>query len=219
MSPRRLAELAAGTAIAIIVCVWLVDRPMAEFAHAVLLPHRGWFAKLTHIVDPLPVIAGLICAGYVLSALSGVFPGPRGRLALRLSIALLVAIFLKDGLKGIAGRSWPETWTDDNLSYIRDGIYGFFPFRGFNGTRAFQAFPSGHLTAISVTCVGLALAFPHWKWLAPVPIALVAVGMIGSDYHWVSDLIGGGALGAAVALAAHRLGTIFEESVARGSER
>lgn len=219
LTSRQIAGLGAGAGVAIALCFWLVDRPVASLAHEVLLPHRGVFDTFTHIVDPLPVIAWLICAGYVLLALGGVLPGPRGRLALRLAIALLVAVFLKDGLKGITGRSWPETWTNDNLSYIRDGIYGFFPWRGFNGTREFQAFPSGHLTVISVTVVGLALAFPRWKWLAAVPIVLVAVGMIGSNYHWVSDLIGGGALGAAVALAAHRLGKAFEESSKRVSNR
>ena len=78
--------------------------------------------------------------------------------------------------------------------------------RGFNGTRAFQAFPSGHLTAISATAVSLSLLCPRWRWLAPVPIALVAIGMIGSNYHWLSDQIAGTALGAGVALAVHRLG-------------
>lgn len=197
---------------AMVLSYWLIDRPAAQFAHSVTLPYRGWFDAVTHIVDPLPVLAGLVCLTCAVQALAGVYPGPRGRIALRLALALIVAIYLKDGIKGLAGRAWPETWTNGNLSYIRDGVYGFFPMRGFNGTRAYQAFPSGHATAISAAAVGLALLFPRWKWLAPLAIGLVAIGMVGANYHWVSDLIGGAALGSAVALAAHRLGIAFEES-------
>jgi membrane-associated phospholipid phosphatase len=139
--------------------------------------------------------------------LFGVRPGPRGMTALRIALAILVAIALKEQLKFLFGRTWPETWTNNNPSYIRDGIFGFFPLQGWgSGGRAYHAFPSGHMTMISVAAVSIALNWPRWKWAAVVPIALVAIGMIGANYHWVSDLIAGTSLGAAVAIAAHRQG-------------
>ena len=97
--------------------------------------------------------------------------------------------------------------SNNNPSYIRDGVFGFFPLQGWgSGGRGYHSFPSGHMTMVSVAAVSVALNWPRFRWFAIVPVALVAVGMVGANYHWVSDLIAGSCLGAAVAGAAHRLG-------------
>jgi len=189
----------------VLVCVAFVDRPVADYAHASLRANKI-FDAMTHIVDPIPVYAGVVTGVYALAALFGVKPGPRGMIALRIAIAILVAIALKEQLKFMFGRTWPETWTNNNPSYIKDGVYGFFPMKGWGAGRAYHAFPSGHMTAISVAAVSVALNWPRLRWLMTVPVAIVAVGMIGANYHWVSDLIAGAFLGAGVAVAAHRLG-------------
>ena len=196
----------ATVLVLVVLSIAFVDRPVAVYAHSVLRVHEPFFAALTHFVDPIPVAAGLICGGYVVAALFGHRPGPCGRVALRIAITVLIAVALKEQIKVLAGRTWPETWTANNPSYIKDGIYGFFPLQGlWTGGRAYHSFPSGHMTAISAAAVSLALILPRWCWLAPIPVALVAIGMIGTNYHWVSDLIAGTALGSAVALASHRL--------------
>ena len=196
--------------VSVLICIAYVDRPVAGYAHAYLrVNEAAIYMPLTHIVDPIPVYAGLIAGVYAIAALFGVRPGPRGTVALRIALAILVAIALKEQLKFLAGRTWPETWTNNNPSYIKDGVYGFFPMTGWfagNAGRGYHSFPSGHMTAISVAMVSVALDWPRWKWIAPIPVALVAIGMIGANYHWVSDLIAGAFLGTAVALAAHRLG-------------
>ena len=196
--------------VSVLLCIALVDRPVADYAHAYLRVYETTIYKpLTQIADPVPVYAGIVTGAYAIAALFGVRPGPRGTVALRIALAILVAIALKEQLKFLAGRTWPETWTSNNPSYIKDGVYGFFPMKGWfaaNAGRGYHAFPSGHMTAISVAMVSLALNWPRWKWLAPIPVALVAIGMIGANYPWVSDLIAGTFLGTAVALAAHRLG-------------
>jgi membrane-associated phospholipid phosphatase len=195
----------AGYVGAIVGSIAFIDRPVAETAHAVWRAYPV-FEAMTHIVDPIPVFAGLVTGGYTLAALFGVRPGPRGVVALRIAIAVLVAIALKEQLKFVFGRTWPETWTNNNPSYIKDGVYGFFPMKGWGTGRAYHAFPSGHMTAISVAAVSVALNWPRLRWVIPVPVLAVAIGMIGANFHWVSDLIAGVGLGAAVAIAAHRLG-------------
>ena len=205
MSVAQVAGVFGLAAAVTLVSIAWVDRPVAVWAHGSLEPYRSLFVALTHIVDPIPVIAGGACLVYAVLALCGYTPGPRGRVALRIALAVVVAIYLKDGLKGLAGRSWPETWTAGNPSYFRDGVYGFFPWQGFNGTRAFQAFPSGHMTAVSSGAVGFALAYPRWRMLALAAVVAVAVGLVGADFHWVSDVIAGTLLGSSVALAAYRV--------------
>ena len=202
---QTVALVFAAYVGAILGSIAFIDRPVAETAHAVWRAYPA-FEAMTHLVDPIPVLAGLATGGYVVAALFGVRPGPRGVVALRIALAVLVAIALKEQLKFVFGRTWPETWTNNNPSYIKDGVYGFFPFKGFGTGRAYHAFPSGHMTAISVAAVSVALNWPRLRWVMPLPVLMAAVGMIGANFHWVSDLIAGTGLGAAVAVAAHRLG-------------
>ena len=196
-----------------LLSVAVIDRPVADYAHAVLRAHeKDVYGPLTHIVDPIPVIAGLTTGAYALAALFGIRPSARGWTALRIALAVLVAFALKDQLKFVMGRTWPETWTNNNPSYIKDGVFGFFPTISWgNAGRAYHSFPSGHMTMISVASVSLALTFPRWRWFAILPIALVAIGLAGANYHWISDMIAGTFLGSAVAVAAHRLGRYAQE--------
>lgn len=194
-------------AASVLLSIAFLDRPVADFAHSVLRPHAGWFSALTHVVDPVPVAAGLTAGGFALHVLLGGKVGPRGWLILRVALAVLAAIALKEQLKVLFGRTWPETWTANNPSYIRDGVYGFFPLKGlWTGSRAYHAFPSGHMTAISAAAMSAALIWPRWRWLAALPVVLVAIGMLGANYHWLSDLIAGAFLGAGVAVAAAWVG-------------
>lgn len=209
-----------GIQAAMLVCLVLtvlsiaaIDRPIADYSHAHWRVNQTFFSAMTKIVDPVPVYAGLVTGGYVIAALFGIRPGPKGMIALRIALAILVAITLKEQIKFLAGRTWPETWTNNNPSYIKDGVYGFFPMKGWGSLgRGYHAFPSGHMTMIAVASVSVALNWPHLRWLMTIPVAIVAIGMVGANYHWVSDLIAGAFLGAAVALAAHRLGTATNPS-------
>jgi membrane-associated phospholipid phosphatase len=186
-----------------------VDRPVADYSHGLSADTRRTFIALTHIVDPLPLLAGVLTGGMIVASLMGYRPGARGIAALRIALAILVVMALKEQLKVFTGRTWPETWTNNNPSYIKDSIYGFFPLKSWlveGGSRAYHSFPSGHMALIAVTCVSIALAWRPFARAAALPILAVAVGLIGANYHWVSDIIAGTALGAAVAVAAQRVG-------------
>jgi len=201
-----------------LLAIVFIDRPVADFAHSVLRvggKEQPFYRMLTDIPDLIPAIAGLITAWYAIGLLFGAKPGPRGRIALQIALAVLVAIAIKEQLKVLTGRTWPETWTNNNPSYIKDGVFGFFPLKSLfaeNVGRGYHAFPSGHMTIIAVAMVSLALNIRWFAWIVPVPIALVAIGMIGCNYHWVSDLIFGTFLGAAVALGAYRLARLQQSA-------
>jgi membrane-associated phospholipid phosphatase len=205
---RVVVSAIAACFILVVFCIAFVDRPVADHAHAIWRINEPFYKALTQIVDPVPWYAATVASGYLVAFLLGVRPGPRGAIALRIAIAILIALALKEQFKFLAGRTWPETWTANNPSYIKDGVYGFFPLKGLagGGGRAYHAFPSGHMTIISAAAWSVALNWPRLKWLMPIPVALVAIGMVGANYHWVSDLIAGTFLGTAVAVAAHRFG-------------
>ena len=167
---------------------------MADWTHGLHRP--PWCVWLTWIADvPAPAaVAALVCAG--IAWLCGWRPAGPGRLPLLVCLTTLAAVEAKDVLKFAFGRQWPETWVNNNPSWIGTHAYGFHPFHGGAG---WASFPSGHTTAITAPCAAL---WPHARrWrpaLAALP-CLVAVGLIGADFHFLSDCIAGAALGAASA--------------------
>jgi membrane-associated phospholipid phosphatase len=192
--PPRTALIATAAGLAsLLLCIFLLDRPISTWSHDVL-HHPQWCKALTWLADiPVPLsVAGL--AGAFVAFLSGWRPGPAGRLFLAICIGTLFAEAMKDSLKYAFGRPWPETWVNDNPSWIGSHSFGFRPFHGGAG---FASFPSGHTTLITAPC---AVVWRHARRLHPVCIALpllVAIGLIGCDYHFLSDCIAGALLGIA----------------------
>jgi membrane-associated phospholipid phosphatase len=188
---------------ALVLLFLFVDRPAATWAHAAFgeAGHgevaKRVFIALTHIVDPfVPLaVAGLFLSGAALATGRGRVFAERALFAA--CAATLAAIAAKDWLKFAFGRLWPETWVNGNPSWIADGAYGFTPFHGGAG---WASFPSGHMTVITVPFAVLALARPAWRWAAAVAPVLVALGLYGADYHFLSDILAGTLLGAACAL-------------------
>ncbi len=179
--------------VLVLLCIAFVDRDAATLSHADFAGRNGVFISLTHIVDPIPPLAVLGFAGAGIAVLLGWRPGPVGRALIACCLAVLVAIAIKDELKYAFGRLWPETWVDNNPSWIHDGAYGFFPFHGRQG---WFSFPSGHTTLITAPVAALWGRLPRWRPVLAIPVALVMVGLFGADYHFVGDMVAGLYLGA-----------------------
>lgn len=179
------------TALAVVVCYLWVDRPLALLAHA-HNAQREAFASLTHIPDllnPLSVIAFIVFGLWALSGRPMVKAVTASALA---SISLIVAEATKMQLKFAFGRYWPDTWVQNNPSFIRDGAYGFNPFHGGPG---YASFPSGH-TAVTCAVISVVwIMFPKLRLPGTLIVLAVAVGLIGANYHFLSDVIAGGFVG------------------------
>jgi membrane-associated phospholipid phosphatase len=185
---------AGSFAIMIIVVAlsyaWL-DRPIAVYAHAEFhgIKALPW---LTFIPECLAILALAIfvvmgwrvALGRHLSRIESVF--------LVCGVSLAVAVAIKDQLKFVFGRTWPETWINNNPSLIRNNVYGFNPFHGGLG---YSSFPSGHTTAICAVMSVLWICYPKFRVIYVLLIAAVGIGLIGADYHFVSDVVAGGFLG------------------------
>jgi membrane-associated phospholipid phosphatase len=170
--------------------VWL-DRPIAVYVHAEFHGVKA-LPWLTFIPECLAVIAVAIfivmgwrvAVGRHLSKVESVF--------LVCGVSLTVAVAIKDQLKFAFGRTWPETWINNNPSLIRNNVYGFNPFHGGAG---YSSFPSGHTTAICAVMSVLWICYPKFRAIYGLLIAAVAIALIGADYHFLSDVIAGGFLG------------------------
>ncbi|HEY1856251.1 phosphatase PAP2 family protein [Acidocella sp.] len=169
---------AATLAVTVVLCMLFVDRPVAEFfaEHRVLRPVFQACAVPSLFSLPL---AALFLLYTLVRKLRGA--GAVNRLYLAASVATLAGTAAKDELKWLIGRPWPDTW-------LYDGIYNFHPLAM---STLYGGFPSGHTAYIAAPLCVLWTKMPRYRWLWGGLIGLVMVGLVGADYHFVADVLGG----------------------------
>src|SRR5215213_1466953 len=202
---RRTLRLSIVTliccTIAVVVCYYFVDRPVAFFVH----DHRiARFEELRWLTEPPPLVQSWAPLLLVLLGVRRAF-GPWRRWQHVLFIAcvsLIVADQFRQSVGDLFGRYWPETWHDDNPSLIGNGAYGFHLFQVGDDV---GSFPSGH----SARIVGFASVFwltmPRSRGICALIAIPMLLALIGMNYHFVSDVIAGSVLGGIVGAWAARL--------------
>lgn len=190
---RSIAALAVG-AVLIGVCYVWVDRPVAFLVHDHPLPGRAELIWITKIDDLLVTAAPVVLIAVVVTLAFRPLTYWQDAL-LAIALALIVSAAIAEGMKPLFGRTWPETWVDNNPSLIGDGTYGFHPLR--TGV-AYTSFPSGHTTAIFAAVSILWAAYPRLvpRLICAALAALVVVALVVNNYHFVSDTIAGALIGA-----------------------
>ena len=199
--PRRLDPLRAGApgwlasglgcAVAVRGCVALVDRPVAVFFSHGLGPE-----ELGPLLEQMPALLPLAVVGFALAIAWAAWRGPAmRRLAIRLAVvagAYALAVAAKGVAKPLFGRSWPQSWGPDSLSYLGDGAYGFHP---FHVSLSYGSFPSGHMCATMAMVVAAWAAWPGlWRLWGAVAAGMAGL-LVGFDFHFVSDVLAGAWLG------------------------
>jgi membrane-associated phospholipid phosphatase len=176
------------------LCYFLVDRPVAFAVHD---NDVSQFTVLKWLTYPPPVVEAWVPAVLaVLMVRRACWPLRHWERALLAAcISLVLAETFRHSLAFVFGRTWPETWVEDNPSLIRDGAYGFHLFRG--GVR-YASFPSGHTARTLGAAAVFWVACPRWRWACVLASVAVPVGLVGMDYHFVSDVIAGGFVGGVV---------------------
>ena len=188
-----LVAVLLGT-ILVALCYWFVDRPVSFFVHDhgfaryTILEWLDYPPPILQAWTPVVLVALMIRRAW----------GPFMRWELTLiaaGISVILADQFKQSLAIVAGRTWPETWMEDNPSLIRDGVSNFNP---LHGGRGYESFPSGHTARTLAAAAVFWIAYPRWRWAAVAASLAVAVGLIGMNYHFVGDVVAGGFIGALV---------------------
>jgi membrane-associated phospholipid phosphatase len=202
-TPQRWWIAFGLVAVMVAVSYALLDRPIALFAHEHLAPYKI-FIRLTHIPEAFAAIAAVILVVLGVRSLSGRPLARWQTVAVTWSVSVFTATAIKNQLKVVFGRTWPETWTLDNPSLMHDNAYGFnlfhVPHYGW-----YESFPSGHTAAICAAAGVLWICYPRWRILYALFVVLVVIGLIGSNFHFLGDIIAGGFLGVSIAIVAVRL--------------
>jgi membrane-associated phospholipid phosphatase len=187
---RWFATLAGIAAAAAVAFQWL-DRPISTFAHVHFQQHRE-FETLTHIPDPFIPAAIVIFVAVGIYVLAGRGLAKPCSTALLCALSAIVAEAAKSQLKYIFGRTWPDTWVQNNPSFIHDNVYGF---NFFHGGAGYASFPSGHMSLTGAVISVLWIAYPKFRPLYAMIALAVVVGLLGANYHFLSDVIAGGFVG------------------------
>ncbi len=175
---RGLLAFAAALVVATVLCIFFVDKPVAQFMRA----NQG--LRLLFQACAAPSLLALPGAGiYLLYAAAQRLRGRAagGRTWLVASVAVLAGTAAKDELKWMFGRPWPGSW-------IQYGDYRFHP---FINSVFYGSFPSGHTTYIAAPLCVLWVLLPRYRLVWGGIIAMVMAGLVAANYHFVGDVLAG----------------------------
>jgi|GEM_PF-499233 len=189
----------APVALATYYCVIYLDIPVARFIWRYLYASKAWSRYTSSLPDNLLMLVVCVTAGS-----AALF---RHRVARRhgvdapalgykmLAIAAPAAFLAKSLLKLVFGRINTREWLPAPQEYV---------FQWFAADERHSGFPSGHMVVVT------ALAAVVWRFhprCRPVCLALLlflALALIATDYHFVSDVIAGAYAGLVVEAGAWR---------------
>ncbi len=199
----RTLIITALCVVAVLICYFWIDRPMAFFVYQ---HHINTFQVFRWFTYPPPEVqnwSALVLTILVVRRTWGPFLRWQ-KVLLVACLSLIVADDFRISLGDVFGRYWPETWTHNNLSLIGTGTYGFHPFQRGDDI---GSFPSGHACRILGFAGVWLIAMPRSRTVQIVVMVLcvpMLVSLVAMNYHFVSDVIAGSVLGALVATyAAH----------------
>jgi membrane-associated phospholipid phosphatase len=171
-----------------VIASWLwLDQPIVFFVHRNVTV-KALFIWLQRLPVALPVVSLFILAWCGFWSLMGRPLSRIQRVALACTISFVTTNLISNQLKYAFGRTWPDTWIENNPSLIQNGVFGFNPFHGGIG---FAAFPSGHAAGLCSMMAVLWWAYPTWRPIYIACVVATAIGLIGANYHFLSDVLAG----------------------------
>ncbi len=177
--------------VSVVLCYFFVDRKLVLFFHE----HSFRRFRIIHYIQDLPVYLLYLCPLLLLYGLIQLIRKQQttwNLFCLVVPLSLLFSALIKPYFKLPFGHYWPETFKNNNPSFIHNQAYGFHPFqRGI----AYESFPSGHCLMIFCFAALCIYYYPQLKWLWLTCCMLVILGLVLLNYHFLSDIIAGSYIG------------------------
>jgi membrane-associated phospholipid phosphatase len=201
---NRTIIITASCIVAVLICYFWIDRPVAFFVYHHGIDKIPIFRWLTYPPPEVQNWSALALTILIVRRAWG--PFLRWQKALFVAcLSLIVADDFRISLGDVCGRYWPNTWTHDNPSLIGTGVYGFHPFQRGDDV---GSFPSGHAARILAFSAVWMIAMPRSRTVQLLVFVLSAsmlVSLVAMNYHFVSDVIAGSVLGGIIAMYAAQL--------------
>jgi membrane-associated phospholipid phosphatase len=192
---RRTLIITAVCILAVLICYFWIDRPVAFFVYDHHINKIEVFRWFTYPPPEVQNWSALMLTILVLRRAWGPFLRWQ-KVLLVACVSLIVADDFRISLGDVFGRYWPQTWTHDNPSLIGTGTYGFHPFQRGDDI---GSFPSGHAARIFGFATVWMIAMPTSRVAATLICAPMLLSLVAMNYHFVSDVIAGSVLGVIVA--------------------
>lgn len=177
------------TIAAVVLCVCYLDRPICLLANSIFgqFIWIGDFKRTPNFFDPLALFL------FALFLWRRLVRRPTGKLDVACILgdgSLLLTHYISDKLKYVFARTYPKYGSP---SFIHDGAYSFNFFRPGHD---YLSFPSGHAAAVGAILSILWIFYPRFRVLYALTAIGFSVVLVATNYHFLSDVIGGGFLGA-----------------------
>jgi membrane-associated phospholipid phosphatase len=195
--------------LASISVVWL-DKPIAILVYSTFGSRYIPDAVVSSPGLSAPFASGLIFVAFGLSAVMGRKFSLLEVSILLCDISLLAADAIKNQLKYIFGRTWPDSWDPQILSLVHDNLYGF---HFFQYGRSFESFPSGHAAVAASVMSVLWILFPGLRVVWAICVGAADLGLVLLNLHFVSDVMVGTFVGVSTGLFTVTLCTPIVRSV------
>lgn len=188
-------------ALAVYFCVEHLDRSVALLVARYLYDNEFWARHTSSLPDLLfMTVLFTSAAGYLLfrhRVARGVI-NLATHTCLLLAITAPVAFTAKSVLKFVFGRINTREWL------VTQGQYGF---HWFQGGGVHNGFPSGHMTVFTALIAVVWRLHPRYRRGCGAFLLLMAVALVVTDYHFVSDVIAGAYLGLVIEVCIWRIMT------------
>lgn len=181
-------------AVVVTICYFWIDRSVAIYIHEHTwnrIPIFQWLTVPPPVLQtwaPLVLIVCMIRRAWR--------PFQRWELTVVAAcVSLILGDQFKESLAFVFGRSWPETWVNNNPSLMSNGTFGFHL---FHGSEEFSSFPSGHMARMGGAAAVVWIVYPRWRCACILTMMAVATGLLGMNYHFTGDIVAGGFVGGIV---------------------
>jgi membrane-associated phospholipid phosphatase len=187
------------TGLIVLISVAWIDKPIAIWVNDNLGQRHFPAGLATSPGLSIPLVSALVFAVFGLSAVMGRNFSRLEWAVLLCDISALAAEAIKNQLKYVFGRTWPDSWKPDILSLVRDNVYGF---HFFHPGQSYESFPSGHAAVIAAVISVLWILFPIPKvrFLCTVCVAVADLGLVLLNLHFVGDVVAGTFVGVSTGL-------------------
>lgn len=205
MSDRGFSSKQRWTASTLLVaaltllCVGFVDVPVGLFVKNNLYASPRWSRLTSDLPDLLFTVVLLTTLAalsiYVLRSKKGIYDDLT-RFAQLLTWAAPVSFAVKHFLKFVFGRYNTRYWVQD------PSLYGFYWFQRRPGC---DGFPSGHMVVVVALLAALWRFYPKSRPYCLITAGLLALALVSTNYHFVSDVVIGAYLGVLIEAVAFRV--------------
>jgi len=180
------------TAVIVALCIWSYDQMLAIYISKLLANNTILLKYATNIPDFLLlfvcVTTTIAFTGYLTRSRKGIYNEDTTFFHLTM-YAVPATYVAKTFLKYVCGRTTPREWLQ------KPDLYGF---HWFLGSEMQAAFPSGHMAVFTALAASLWRFYPRYRVIYALFLLALAVALVATNYHYLSDVVAGAYLGVLV---------------------